>query len=38
MGIEMLIGAIQAYIFTALAMVFIGNEGRPVESRERTES
>jgi F-type H+-transporting ATPase subunit a len=41
MGIEMLIGAIQAYIFTALAMVFIGsaiNEGRPAESRERTES
>jgi F-type H+-transporting ATPase subunit a len=41
MGIEMLIGAIQAYIFTALAMVFIGsaiNEGQPAESRERTES
>jgi F-type H+-transporting ATPase subunit a len=41
MGIEMLIGAIQAYIFTVLAMVFIGsaiNEGRPAESRERTES
>lgn len=41
MGIEMLIGAIQAYIFTALAMVFIGsaiNEGRPAESRKRTES
>jgi F-type H+-transporting ATPase subunit a len=45
MGIEMLIGAIQAYIFTILAMVFIGsaiNEGRPQEfgkeSRERTES
>lgn len=45
MGIEMLIGAIQAYIFTVLAMVFIGsaiNEGRPQqsgdESRERTES
>jgi F-type H+-transporting ATPase subunit a len=32
MGIEMLIGAIQAYIFTVLAMVFIGSavsEGRP---------
>jgi F-type H+-transporting ATPase subunit a len=32
MGIEMLIGAIQAYIFTILAMVFISsaiNEGRP---------
>jgi F-type H+-transporting ATPase subunit a len=45
MGIEMLMGAIQAYIFTILAMVFIGsaiNEGRPqesrAESRERTES
>lgn len=45
MGIEMLIGAIQAYIFTVLAMVFIGSaitEGRPQESRdeprERTES
>jgi F-type H+-transporting ATPase subunit a len=37
MGIEMLIGAIQAYIFTILAMVFIGSaisEGRPHESRE----
>jgi F-type H+-transporting ATPase subunit a len=35
MGIELLIGAIQAYIFTVLAMVFIGsaiNEGRPQES------
>ena len=41
MGIEMLIGAIQAYIFTVLAMVFIGsaiNEGRPAASRERKES
>jgi F-type H+-transporting ATPase subunit a len=49
MGIEMLIGAIQAYIFTVLAMVFIGSAisaGRPQESRqesgheskERTES
>jgi F-type H+-transporting ATPase subunit a len=41
MGIEMLIGAIQAYIFTVLAMVFIGSaisEGRPDESKERTES
>jgi F-type H+-transporting ATPase subunit a len=41
MGIEMLIGAIQAYIFTVLAMVFIGsaiNEGRPAETNERTES
>jgi F-type H+-transporting ATPase subunit a len=45
MGIEMLIGAIQAYIFTVLAMVFIGsaiNDGRPQEprgeSRQRTES
>ncbi len=40
MGIEMLIGAIQAYIFTVLAMVFIGSaitEGPPGESRERTE-
>jgi F-type H+-transporting ATPase subunit a len=41
MGIEMLIGAIQAYIFTVLAMVFIGsaiNEDRPAEPRERKES
>jgi F-type H+-transporting ATPase subunit a len=40
MGIEMLIGAIQAYIFTVLAMVFIGsaiNEGRPQESRDAPE-
>jgi F-type H+-transporting ATPase subunit a len=39
MGIEMLIGAIQAYIFTVLAMVFIGsaiNEGRPQESRDQS--
>ena len=40
MGIELLIGAIQAYIFTVLAMVFIGSavsEGGPVDSKERTE-
>jgi F-type H+-transporting ATPase subunit a len=39
MGIEMLIGAIQAYIFTVLAMVFIGSavsEGRPQESKEES--
>lgn len=41
MGIEMLIGAIQAYIFTVLAMVFIGgavNEGGPAEFGERKDS
>jgi F-type H+-transporting ATPase subunit a len=40
MGIELLIGAIQAYIFTVLAMVFIGgavSEGAPASSKERTE-
>jgi F-type H+-transporting ATPase subunit a len=40
MGIELLIGAIQAYIFTILAMVFIGSavrEGGPAGSKERTE-
>ena len=40
MGIELLIGAIQAYIFTVLAMVFIGSavsEGGPAGSKERTE-
>jgi len=40
MGIELLIGAIQAYIFTVLAMVFIGSvvsEGGPASSKERTE-
>jgi F-type H+-transporting ATPase subunit a len=40
MGIELLIGAIQAYIFTILAMVFIGsaiNEGQPQESREASK-
>jgi F-type H+-transporting ATPase subunit a len=39
MGIELLIGAIQAYIFTVLATVFIGSavrEGRPT-LKERTE-
>jgi F-type H+-transporting ATPase subunit a len=39
MGIEMLIGAIQAYIFAVLAMVFIGSavsEGRPQESRQES--
>jgi F-type H+-transporting ATPase subunit a len=40
MGIELMIGAIQAYIFTVLAMVFIGSavrEGGPAGSEERTE-
>jgi F-type H+-transporting ATPase subunit a len=40
MGIELLIGAIQAYIFTVLAMVFIGSavsEGSSVSSKERTQ-
>jgi F-type H+-transporting ATPase subunit a len=40
MGIELLIGAIQAYIFTVLAMVFIGSvvsEGGPASSKERTK-
>lgn len=40
MGIELLIGAIQAYIFTVLAVVFIGSavsEGEPAGSKERTE-
>ena len=40
MGIELLIGAIQAYIFTVLAMVFIAgalSEGRRADSEERTE-
>jgi F-type H+-transporting ATPase subunit a len=40
MGIELLLGAIQAYIFTVLAMVFIASavcEGRPAASPERTE-
>jgi F-type H+-transporting ATPase subunit a len=40
MGIELLIGAIQAYIFTVLAMVFIGSavrESGPAGSEERTE-
>jgi F-type H+-transporting ATPase subunit a len=41
MGIELLIGAIQAYIFTVLAMVFIGSvvsEGGPARTKEGTES
>jgi F-type H+-transporting ATPase subunit a len=41
MGIELLIGAIQAYIFTVLAMVFIGSavsEGRASSSKERAKS
>jgi F-type H+-transporting ATPase subunit a len=41
MGIELLIGGIQAYIFTVLAMVFIGSavsEGRASPSKERSES
>jgi F-type H+-transporting ATPase subunit a len=40
MGIELLIGAIQAYIFTVLAMVFIASavcEDPPAASPERTE-
>jgi F-type H+-transporting ATPase subunit a len=40
MGIELLIGAIQAYIFTVLAMVFIASavsEGRLDGAKERTE-
>jgi F-type H+-transporting ATPase subunit a len=40
MGIELLLGAIQAYIFTVLAMVFIASavcEGRPAAFPERTE-
>jgi F-type H+-transporting ATPase subunit a len=40
MAIELLIGAIQAYIFTVLAMVFIGSavsEGSAAGSNERTE-
>jgi F-type H+-transporting ATPase subunit a len=40
MGIEVLIGAIQAYIFTVLAMVFIASavsEGGPAGSKERAE-
>jgi F-type H+-transporting ATPase subunit a len=40
MGIELLIGAIQAYIFTVLAMVFVGSvvrESNPIGSEERTE-
>jgi len=41
MGIELLIGAIQAYIFTVLAVVFIGSavrEGSAVSLKERTKS
>ena len=41
MGIELLIGAIQAYIFTVLAMVFIASavsKGRPSDPKERAES
>jgi F-type H+-transporting ATPase subunit a len=40
MGIELMIGAIQAYIFTVLAMVFIGSavsEGGRARFKERTE-
>jgi F-type H+-transporting ATPase subunit a len=40
MGIELMIGAIQAYIFTVLAMVFIGSavsEGALAGSKQRTE-
>jgi F-type H+-transporting ATPase subunit a len=40
MGIELLIGGIQAYIFTVLAMVFIASavsEGRPADSTEGAE-
>jgi F-type H+-transporting ATPase subunit a len=41
MALELLVGAIQAYIFTVLAMVFIGSavsEARPDGSKERKES
>ena len=41
MALELLVGAIQAYIFTVLAMVFIGsavNEGRSESSKERKGS
>jgi F-type H+-transporting ATPase subunit a len=37
MALELLVGAIQAYIFTVLAMVFIGravSEGRSPSSKE----
>ncbi len=41
MALELLVGAIQAYIFTVLAMVFIASavsEGRPDGGRERKET
>lgn len=41
MALELLVGAIQAYIFTVLAMVFIGSavsEGRPDKSKEGKRS
>jgi F-type H+-transporting ATPase subunit a len=41
MALELLVGAIQAYIFTVLAMVFIGSavsEGRTDSSKERQSS
>ena len=41
MALELLVGAIQAYIFTVLAMVFVGSavsEGRTDSSKERQSS
>lgn len=41
MGIELLIGAIQAYIFAVLAMVFIGSavsDGRPQQAAQATST
>jgi F-type H+-transporting ATPase subunit a len=37
MALELLIGAIQAYIFTVLAMVFIGSAAGGGHSRDRKE-
>ena len=41
MALDLLIGTVQAYIFTVLAMVFIGSavsEGRTDSSKERERS
>ena len=41
MALDLLTGAVQAYIFTVLAMVFIGSaasEGPPADSKEREGS
>jgi F-type H+-transporting ATPase subunit a len=41
MALDLLTGAVQAYIFTVLAMVFIGgavSDGRTGEGKERTTS